>query len=384
MDYCRYIMLPTKISKKTINLALKLIPMLMLSYSLLSVASQPSAEKLESSKRSPAITANFQSFYYLGGKMGNNRYQDGCESWSIHCKENDFAMGIFAGYQFNKYFAFETAYLNLGQAEATYLETGVEQIYKGSMQGLELSALATIDLTEKLSTFAKVGTFNWFGENSHSEKSSKDNSWVPTAGLGMAYQISHAWQARLEYQYFHALGNDTLGSSSSHLTTLGISYRFGDKRKAPLKQVIPAKKNIAPTAKPVPVVLPEKILPAQTVKLLFAFDDSKLLTPQALSAVIDQLRQYPQTKVILKGYTDTRGSSAYNLLLAKKRVVSVKEYLLSQGIKTEQISRYYFGEQAPLFDNLTVAHRAQNRRVLVILPTITLNESVKSKQGSAQ
>jgi len=188
-------------------------------------------EQSEVRENNQADNQSFLSFYYLGGKIGSNTYQDGCESWSLNCTENDLALGVFGGYQLNQYIAFEAAYLKLGEAKATYLETGVEQTYIGSMQGFEFSALASINLTKNFATFAKAGTFNWFGENNNSEISHTGYSWAPTAGVGLSYQFTKNWQARVEYQYFHELGNTTLGSSSSHLTTLGISYRFGEAVK---------------------------------------------------------------------------------------------------------------------------------------------------------
>ena len=332
-------------------------------------------------------------YFYLGGKLGINHYQDACELWSLDCDKDSAAAGLFAGYQFNNNFAFEAAYLKLGEAKATYLETGVEQTYIGSMHGFEFSALASINLTDDLAAFAKAGTFNWFGENKNDEAPHKSYSWAPTVGTGLSYQITKNWQARVEYQYFHELGNRTLGSSSSHLTTLGVRYSFSEDKLPPKKmKTIPQKKSTPPKAKQAPklipiAVKPAKILPAHKLSVLFAFDDSGLLTPQALSSVVKQLTQHPQREVILKGYTDAKGSTEYNLKLSKKRVNSIKQYLVSQGVEERQITSHYFGEASPLFDNLTAEHRNKNRRVLVFIPELTLNESVNSnqaKQGAGQ
>lgn len=387
--------LRTDKSQKSINIISLFSVIFIISYASVSLATEPylSESTSENNENNQVGSNDFSSFYYLGGKIGNNTYQDGCESWSINCKENDLAMGIFGGYQLNQYIAFEAAYLKLGEAEATYLETGVEQTYIGSMRGFEFSALAEIKLTERFAAFAKAGTFNWFGENNNNDISHDGYSWAPTAGLGLSYQISHAWQARFEYQYFHELGNTTLGSSSSHLTTLGVSYRFGEDNK-PLKQkqTMPIKNTTPAVAKPAPMVVPvvakpNKVLPAQKLSILFAFDKSKLDTPQALYPVITQLKQYPQSKVILKGFTDAKGSAEYNLTLSEKRVNTIKRYLITQGVSAEQISSHYFGERSPLFDNSTAEHRNKNRRVLVLMPKVTLNESAdlnNTKQGAAQ
>jgi len=378
-------------TKNTVSLA----SIFIFSFSPISLAtelhlSEPQSKNNESKQ---ATDNTFSSFYYLGGKIGSNTYQDGCESWNISCEESDLGLGVFGGYQLNQYIAFETAYLKLGEAKATYLETGVEQTYIGSMQGFEFSVLASINLTDELAAFAKAGTFNWFGENKNDEAPHSSYSWAPTVGTGLSYQITKNWQARVEYQYFHELGNRTLGSSSSHLTTLGVSYRFGEEKLAPKKmKTKPQKKSIPPKAQPAPQIIPiatkpAKILPEHKLSVLFAFDDSKLLTPQALSSVVKQLTEHPQRKVILKGYTDAKGSTEYNLKLSEKRVNTIKQYLVTQGVEERQITSNYFGEASPLFDNLTAEHRNKNRRVLVFIPELTLNKSVNSnqaKQGAGQ
>jgi len=184
-----------------------------------------------------------------------------------------------------------------------------------------------------------------------------------------------------------------LGSSSSHFTTLGVRYSFSEEKLPPKKmKTIPQKKSIPPKVKQAPKVIPiaikpAKVLPAHKLSVLFAFDDSNLLTPQALSSVVKQLTQHPQRKVILKGYTDAKGSTEYNLKLSKKRVNTIKQYLVTQGIEEIQITSHYFGEASPLIDNLTAEHRNKNRRVLVFVPEFTLNETInpnQTKQGAVQ
>ncbi|MCJ8318707.1 MAG: OmpA family protein [Colwellia sp.] len=326
--------------------------------------------------------------FYLGAKLGVNRYQHACEAWRIDCDSEDIAGGFLAGYQFNDIFAFEVAYLNLGEASATYLETGLIEQYIGKMQGVELSAVALMPITDDFSAFLKAGTLFWDGENNSDLATIKADGWAPTAGLGLSYQLSDAWQARVEYQYFHELGNDNLGSSNNHLTTLGIVYRFGATKKA-VKQKKKAPAPIEQTAvtKPQPIVLPPVVLPKQSFNLLFAFDDSKLLLPKRLTPVVSQLKQYRQSKVLLKGYTDSKGSKSYNFELSKRRVDSVSHYLVTQGVNPEQISSNYFGAQSPFIDNLTPENRSKNRRVLLVVPPVTLKQehSVPAiKEGAAK
>ena len=73
-----------------------------------------------------------KDFFYLGGKLGLNHYQHACESWSLDCDKNSVAAGVFAGYQFTRNIAVEAAYIDLGDAKATYLENGNNYQHTGS------------------------------------------------------------------------------------------------------------------------------------------------------------------------------------------------------------------------------------------------------------
>lgn len=354
-------------------------------------ATEPVPSKPEQEQQ----TSEFESFYYAGGKLGINRYQDACESWHTSCEHNDLGLGLFGGYQLNKYLGFEFSYLKLGEASGKYIETGVEQKYAGTMQGFDFSAVASINLYQQLGAFAKLGTMNWYGENSSHHGTLTSYSWAPTAGTGLTYQFSKNWQARLEYQYFHELGNEKLGSTNAHFTSLGVSYRFGSEKKPvkskqnstytkPVKAQQKAADKPRPPAKPVVAPVPARAhhIAAQRVSVLFAFDSDKLNNSQQLNDIVKLLNKHPQARVTLKGYTDAKGSEAYNLKLSKRRVASIKHYLVSQGVSERQISSDYFGEKYPVVDNLTPEHRNKNRRVDVTTAKFTVYDNQPSKQGA--
>ena len=105
-----------------------------------------------------------------------------------------------------------------------------------------------------------------------------------------------------------------------------------------------------------------------TFPLLFDFDKSNLLLTDSLNVVINRLSKYRQAQVILRGYSDTKGSSNYNLALSKRRVDSIADYLIAAGVNKEQIISEYFGEQYPVADNTTEEHRHLNRNVKILLP----------------
>ncbi|GAA0780127.1 OmpA family protein [Shewanella aestuarii] len=316
--------------------------------------------------KSQTLSTLPESYFYLGGEIGINYYQHGCESWSISCDKNSTMSGFFAGYQLNNNLALEAAYLDLGKAEATYLEASNKHIYQGSMTGINLSAVGSIDLTADLSLFAKAGLFNWYGENKGPFSTIKADDWSPSLGVGMSYQLSDSWQARLQYEYFHHLGDDNIGGSNAHTTSIGISYQFGRTRPVIITNTVTntVTKIVMESA---PIELEEVTFP-----VLFDFDSSKLISADSLQMIVNRLTKYPQATVLLRGYSDSQGSSDYNLALSKRRTDSITEYLVTQGVQQQQITVEYYGEQYPAVDNITEQHRHLNRRVQVLLPKTTI------------
>lgn len=66
------------------------------------------------------------------------------------------------------------------------------------------------------------------------------------------------------------------------------------------------------------------------------------------------------------GFADSIGSDAYNIELSRKRAQSVKDALVKEGVKAEQLEVRAFGEQYPKCTNDTDEGRACNRRVVVL------------------
>ncbi|MEC4727343.1 outer membrane beta-barrel protein [Shewanella sp. D64] len=309
-------------------------------------------------------------FFYLGAKAGWMHYQNACEEWNISCDGDDKAYGLFGGYQFSEHFAFETAYLDLGEAVAVYSESGLNNSYVGSMKGIELSMLARLPMSDDVDFFAKVGAFRWDGDNQGPVDHTSDSDWAPIAGVGLEYAFSRSWTARLEYQYIDKLGSELIGGSNGHLTTLGLSYRFGQSETSVKPKQQPVTLPVVIEAEV--VVLAPVVLPAISITTLFDFDSSQLNNPQALLPVIERLQSAPNAIAQIKGYTDSKGAAAYNQALSERRVQSVLDYLLANGVVAEQLELQAYGEHFPEMDNKTESHRHANRRVsIVISPSTT-------------
>jgi OmpA-OmpF porin, OOP family len=97
----------------------------------------------------------------------------------------------------------------------------------------------------------------------------------------------------------------------------------------------------------------------------FDFDKANI-KPEAepvLDAAVDVLKENPDVKVRVSGYTDDTGPETYNQGLSERRAKSVRDYLVAHGIDASRLTAVGFGEADPVADNKTKDGRAQNRRV---------------------
>jgi OmpA-OmpF porin, OOP family len=83
-----------------------------------------------------------------------------------------------------------------------------------------------------------------------------------------------------------------------------------------------------------------------------------------LDRAVATLKRYPELKIEVAGYTDSRGSDAYNLQLSARRAETVLKYLRDGGVSNALTSHGY-GEQEPIASNDSDDGRQQNRRVVL-------------------
>lgn len=88
-----------------------------------------------------------------------------------------------------------------------------------------------------------------------------------------------------------------------------------------------------------------------------------------LNSIASVLVQYPETRIVVNGYTDNTGAASYNLDLSQRRADSVRNYLISQGVASFRVTSVGHGINNPRATNSTAEGRAENRRVEIqILP----------------
>ncbi|MEM8844413.1 MAG: OmpA family protein [Pseudomonadota bacterium] len=107
--------------------------------------------------------------------------------------------------------------------------------------------------------------------------------------------------------------------------------------------------------------------------ITFAVDSSDISSNfyAILNSVVIILKEYDKTLIEIMGHTDSTGSAEYNLKLSKQRADSVADYFRSQDILAARLTTYGYGKDYPVATNDTVAGRALNRRVEIVLVPLT-------------
>lgn len=88
---------------------------------------------------------------------------------------------------------------------------------------------------------------------------------------------------------------------------------------------------------------------------------------ERLIEMIEFLKVYPDFKILLYGHTSSEGTVPNNQILSEKRALSIKNYMVDQGIDGSRITFYGKASVEPLLSNDTELGREENRRVEIRL-----------------
>ena len=82
-----------------------------------------------------------------------------------------------------------------------------------------------------------------------------------------------------------------------------------------------------------------------------------------LTQIAAKIKDCPDAKVAVKGFTDNTGNDAINQPLSENRAKAVADFLVSQGVAAGNVTSQGFGSANPVASNDTPEGKAQNRRV---------------------
>jgi len=285
----------------------------------------------------------------------------GFATTSITDDDRDSGYKIFGGYRFNRNFALEGGYFDLGKFgfTATTVPAGT---LNGNikLRGLNLDAVGILPITGKFSAFGRIGlnyaeardTFagTGFVNVLNPNPSKRDTNYK--FGLGVQYDFTQSFGMRVEAERYRI--DDAVGNKGDiDLVSVGLVYRFGGKTPAPApRAAAPEPIAVAPAPQPAAVTPPPPQPAAVTPppaprKVTFSADslfgfDKATVTPagkQALDKFAADLRGVDFDVITVTGHTDRLGPHAHNMELSARRAEAVKAYLVeTAGIPAGKIA----------------------------------------------
>lgn len=151
--------------------------------------------------------------WYIGGTLGRSDFKDGCQGLGS-CDKKDTAWRILGGYQFNRNFAAEIGYHNLGKASAPGLDTKANAV--------ELVGIGALPLVDRFSVYGKLGAYRGELKTAAAKKTSSD----VTYGAGLQYDFTKAVGVRGEWQRYNKMGGGALAKTDVDVLSVGVVYRF--------------------------------------------------------------------------------------------------------------------------------------------------------------
>jgi OOP family OmpA-OmpF porin len=163
--------------------------------------------------------------FYAGLNFGQSKFNADC-SGLTSCDTKDTALKFFGGYSFNKNWAAELGYADLGKAK--FSGPGGDDELKGS--AFDLTGVFTWPFSESFSVFGRAGLYNGELKLSGVDTGSKSTTDL-TYGLGAGYDFNRNFGLRAEWQRYSKMKahNDATGADDSgdvDAMTIGVLYRF--------------------------------------------------------------------------------------------------------------------------------------------------------------
>jgi opacity protein-like surface antigen len=184
--------------------------------------------------------------FYVGASMGAADFPDDANlnAFGVDLRTdedspfNELALSLDAGFRFNRWFAAEIGYVDLGEAalkltDPTGNNAGEGEIRYG-VHGPTVSFVGFMPLG-KWEPFLKVGVIFPDVELAVGGTAAampfslrrESDSARPFYGVGVGYHFNERWKMKLEINYYDGLGDgDSTGTANILSAMLGFTYKF--------------------------------------------------------------------------------------------------------------------------------------------------------------
>ncbi|PCK05585.1 MAG: hypothetical protein COA42_18135 [Alteromonadaceae bacterium] len=179
-----------------------------------------------------ALASSANAGFYLGAKVGSVDVDIDVDP-NIDA-DSDIGYNLNVGYQFTKYFGIEAAYVDLGEHDYNQAITSSFSVEGNvAVRGMDVSAIATLPLSEQFSLYGRVGYYLWEADInfrtigsipglSSLSSSTNDDGGDISFGVGASYAVSEKVDLQLGFTRYAADDIDI----DADLIGLGVKFSF--------------------------------------------------------------------------------------------------------------------------------------------------------------
>ncbi|PKL51127.1 MAG: hypothetical protein CVV42_00780 [Candidatus Riflebacteria bacterium HGW-Riflebacteria-2] len=277
--------------------------------------------------------------------------------------EDSFSYGGRLGYNFTSNLGAE---ITLGVVKAHVDDKSLVGLVKGQYRSptdsvdvkyYQVNAIYQFRPARRLSPFVTAG----IGRSLYSPSVMNNDSNTINLGVGAKYWIKKDIAVRIDVTAFEEK------SFRNYCGTVELAYAFGSRAKRESIVVAEPQPSFDPKPEPVEVIVVSEESPmveekvqrvaARPGTIVLAFEDvhfnfdRSTLTEAAkiiLRRNIRILKDNPDVKVRIAGYTSASGSTEYNQRLSERRAEAVEQYLINEGlVSPHRLFTVGYGESSP-------------------------------------
>ncbi|MDJ0881778.1 MAG: outer membrane beta-barrel protein [Gammaproteobacteria bacterium] len=155
---------------------------------------------------------------YVGFSLGFSAADQECDYFDYDCDGDDTFFKMYGGYKFHPNFAIEASFQDTGNIK----DKSTSQVTTAKSEGINISLLALIPISEELELFAKMGHMtsdtSYTRTTTITETSSEDESNF-TYGAGLLWEFEsvdkNQYQLRLEFEKLQELGDQFISGGAN-------------------------------------------------------------------------------------------------------------------------------------------------------------------------
>jgi OOP family OmpA-OmpF porin len=289
--------------------------------------------------------------------VGYNFFEDGQNL------KNSPVYGGRIGFNFTPHFGIEGSMEFIGSRVKDKSRTGAsEGQYRSPMDKVNLAfysfnAVYHFMPDRRLTPFLVAG----LGGVRYSPKISNHEMSIFDLGAGAKYWLADHFAFRLDLRDNWVTEVFPFRKSYHNIqVSAGIVLAFGGKPKSTpgLERRVAEQAVVLVSEVPEPKVEEKvKVLSAESKVIILAFEDvhfdldKSTLTEEAqtvLKRTMQILKNNPQSKIRIAGYTSASGTDEYNQGLSERRAAAVEKFLLDEGVvQPDRLSTIGYGKKKP-------------------------------------